>query len=376
MKRWIAIGLVVLVLGGLIVYNKILKPPPGAAPGAGGPGGGGGAPAAGGPGGAGKGGPGGPGGGGPTAVNAYVVSPKVIGNAVVATGSLVANEQVDIYPEVGGRIAQLNIREGQPVAKGALLVKIYDGDLQAQLQKFRVVKENAQRIEERNKQLLQRGGISQQEYDIIVTNLKGAQADIELTQAALRRTEIRAPFSGVLGIRNVSPGAVVTPQTLITRLQQLNPMKLDFTIPERYSAAVKTGERVNFTIDGSQGAFSGQIYAIEPDVDVETRSLRIRARVANTSRDLRPGAFAKVNLTFREERALTIPSQALLPQTRGKQVVVVRNGKATFVDVQTGLRDKSNIQITSGLAPGDTVVTTGLLFVKKDSPVKVVKVSS
>ncbi|MEZ0610306.1 efflux RND transporter periplasmic adaptor subunit [Fibrella sp. WM1] len=374
MKRWIAIVLVVVVLGGLIVYNKILNP----APGAGGPGGGGGggAPAAGGSAKGGKGGPGGPGASGPTNVNAYVVVPKLIANAVVATGSLVANEQVDIYPEIAGRIVEMNIREGQPVAKGALLIKIYDGDLQAQLQKFRVVQENAQRTEERNKQLLQRGGISQQEYDIIVTNLKGALADIDLTKAALRRTEIRAPFSGVIGIRNVSPGAVVTPQTLITRLQQLNPMKLDFTVPERYSRSVKSGERVSFTLDGSQTNFTGQIYAVEPDVDVATRSLRIRARVANTSPELRPGSFAKVNLTFREERALTIPSQALLPQTRGKQVVVVRNGKATFVDVQTGIRDKSNIQITSGLAPGDTVVTSGLLFVKKDGPVKVVKVSS
>ena len=366
MKRWIAIGLVVLVLGGLIVYNKILKPAPGA-----GGGGGGAAPAAGG----GKGGPGGAAGGGPTSVNVYVVVPKVIANAIVATGSLVANEQVDIYPEIAGRIVQLNIREGQPVAQGSLLVKVYDGDLQAQLQKYRVVEENARRTEARNKQLLERGGISQQEYDIIVTNLKGALADIDLTKAALRRTEIRAPFSGVIGIRNVSPGAVITPQTLITRLQQLNPMKLDFTVPERYSSSVKQGERVNFTVEGSLAGYSGQIYAIEPDVDVETRSLRIRARVANTGRDLRPGAFAKVNLTFREEKALTIPSQALLPQTRGKQVVVVRNGKATFVDVETGLRDKSNIQITKGLTPGDTVVTTGLLFVKKDAPVKVVKIS-
>ncbi|MBO0935739.1 efflux RND transporter periplasmic adaptor subunit [Fibrella sp. HMF5335] len=370
MKRWIAIGLVVLVLGGLIVYNKILKP----APGAGGGGGGGAAPAAGGAGG--KGGPGGPNAGGPTAVNAYVVVPKLIANAVVATGSLVANEQVDIYPEIAGRIVQLNIREGQPVAQGSLLVKVYDGDLQAQLQKFRVVEENARRTEARNKQLLERGGISQQEYDIIVTNLKGALADIDLTKAALRRTEIRAPFSGVIGIRNVSPGAVVTPQTLITRLQQLNPMKLDFTVPERYSSSVRSGERVNFTVEGSQAGYTGQIYAIEPDVDVETRSLRIRARVANTGRDLRPGAFAKVNLTFREDKALTIPSQALLPQTRGKQVVVVRNGKATFVEVQTGIRDKNNIQITKGLTAGDTVVTTGLLFVKKDAPVKVVKINN
>ncbi len=358
-----------LVLGGIIVYNKILKPAPGGVPGAAAPATGTSAAAGGVKGGVG-------GNSGPTVVNGYVVKPTLIANAVVATGSLVANEQVDIYPEISGRIVELSIREGQPVAKGALLIKLYDADLQAQLQKFRVVEENARRTEARNKQLLERGGISQQEYDIIVTNLKGALADIDLTKASLRRTEIRAPFAGTIGIRNVSPGAVVTPQTLITRLQQLNPLKLDFTVPERYSASVRTGERVNFTIDGVLTQFGGQIYAIEPDVDVETRSLRIRARVANTSRDLRPGAFAKVNLIFREDKALVVPSQALLPQTRGKQVVVVRQGKATFVDVQTGIRDKNNIQITKGLTVGDTVVTTGLLFVKKDGPVRVVKLSS
>ncbi|MEZ0484185.1 efflux RND transporter periplasmic adaptor subunit [Fibrella aquatica] len=364
MKRWIALVLAVLVLGGLIYYNKVMNPAPGAG------GGGGAAPAAGG----GKAGGGAAGAGGPTSVNGFIVKPTVIANSVVATGSLVANEQVDIFPEISGRIVELNIREGQPVAKGALLVKLYDVDLQAQLQKFKVLEENARRTEERNKQLLERGGISQQEYDIIVTNLKGALADIDLTRASLRRTEIRAPFAGTVGIRNVSPGAVVTPQTLIATLQQLNPLKLDFTVPERYSSSVKTGERVNFTLDGVRNAFSGQIYAIEPNVDVATRSLRIRARVPNTSRDLRPGAFAKINLVFREDQALTIPSQALLPQTRGKQVVVVRNGKATFVEVETGIRDKSNIQITKGLATGDTVVITGLLFVKKDGPVKVAKI--
>ena len=368
MKRWIAITFVVLVLGGLIVYNKVLKP----APGAGGSGSGGAATGASG----GKAGGGVAGAGGPTIVNGYIVKPSTISNAVVATGSLVANEQVDIFPEISGRIVQMNIQEGQPVAKGTLLIKLFDGDLQAQLQKFRVLEENARRIQERNKQLLDRGGISQQEYDIIVTNLKGALADIELTKASLRRTEIRAPFAGVMGIRNVSPGAVITPQTLIARLQQLNPLKLDFSVPERYSASVRNGERVNFTIDGVRNGFTGQIYAIEPDVDVETRSLRIRARVANTSRSLRPGSFAKINLVFREDQALTIPSQALLPQTRGKQVVVVKNGKATYVEVQTGLRDKSNIQITKGLSNGDTVVVTGLLFVKKDGPVKVAKIQS
>lgn len=372
MKRWIAIGLVLLIVGGIVAYKKFgksKKSDPTAS--AGGPAGG--SPDKGGAGGRG-GGPGGPGGNRPTTVTGFVIVSQQLKEEVVSSGSLLAAEQIDLYPEVSGRITQLNIREGQPVSKGTLLLKLYDADIRAQLQRLYVQRENAERTEDRNKQLLQRGGISQQEYDIVVTNLKSALADIELANANLRRTEIRAPFSGVIGLRNVSLGAYVTPQTLIARLQQTSSLKLDFSIPEKYGPSVRNGNPVTFTIDGIRQAFQGTVYATEPSVDEDTRNLRVRARVSNNSSKLRPGTFAKVTLAIQNESGLVVPTQAVVPQTRGKQVVLIKNGKAIFKDVTTGIRTASAIQITSGVQVGDTVATTGLLFLKPDGPVKVAKV--
>ncbi len=372
-KRWIAIGLVVLALGGIIVYNKILHPAPGASPGAGG--GKGGPDAKGGPGG----GKGGPGGGPAASVNGFIVVSQRLREDVVSSGSLLASEQVDVYPEISARIIQLNIQEGQPVAKGALLVKLFDTDLKAQLQKLQAQADNARRTEERNKQLLARGGISQQEYDIVTTNLRSSLADIELVKANLQRTEIRAPFSGVIGLRNVSNGAVVSPSTLIARLQQISSLKLDFSIPEKYGASVHNGSQISFLVDGSGKTSQGVVYAIEPGVDEQTRNLRIRARVNNASAGngqplFRPGTFARVTLTIQNDQSLVVPTQAVIPQTRTNQVIVIKNGKALFKDVKTGLRTAGTIQILSGLQMGDTVATTGLLFLKPDSPVKVGKV--
>lgn len=367
-KRWIALGLVVLVVGGIIAYNKFGKSKKTDT-----------TALAGGPAGSGKGGAGGPGGpggkAGPTSVMGFIIVSQQLKEEVVSSGSLLAAEQIDLYPEVSGRITQLNIQEGQPVSKGTLLLKLYDADLRAQLQRLYVQRENAERTEDRNKQLLQRGGISQQEYDIVVTNLKSALADIEVVNANLRRTEIRAPFSGIIGLRNVSPGAYVTPQTLIARLQQTSSLKLDFSVPEKYGPSIKNGNPVTFTIDGIRQAFQGTVYATEPSVDEATRNLRVRARVSNNSSKLRPGTFAKVTLAIQNERGLVVPTQAVVPQTRGKQVVLIKNGKAVFQDVTTGIRTANAIQILSGVQAGDTVATTGLLFLKPDGPVKV-KVSS
>ena len=313
--------------------------------------------------------------GGPApAVDGFVVISKNLKEDIVSSGSLLAAEQVDIYPEISARITQLNIREGQPVTKGALLVKLFDADLRAQLQKLQAQADNARRTEERNKQLLARGGISQQEYDIVTTNLRSSLADIELVRANLQRTEIRAPFSGIIGLRNVSSGAVVSPNTLIARLQQVSSLKLDFSIPEKYGQSVRNGSLISFSVDGALKPSQGVVYAIEPGVEEQTRNLRIRARVSNTSLQYRPGTFARVTLTIQNEKSLVVPTQAVIPQTRTNQVVLIKNGKAVFKDVQTGLRTAGTIQILSGLQAGDTVATTGLLFLKADTPVKVGRV--
>ena len=376
MKRWIAIGLVVLVLGGIIVYNKILHPPPGA--GGNGPGGGGRGEAPGGRGGGGA-APAGTKGAvgrdaGPSTINGFVVISKRLQEDIVSSGSLLAAEQVDIYPEISARITQLNIREGQPVAKGALLVKLFDADLRAQLLKLQAQADNARRTEERNKQLLARGGISQQEYDIVTTNLRSSLADIELVKANLQRTEIRAPFSGVIGLRNVSSGAVVSPNTLIARLQQITSLKLDFSIPEKYGQSVRNGSLISFMVDGATQPSQGVVYALEPGVEEATRNLRVRAKVSNTTAKFRPGTFARVTLTIQNEQSLVVPSQAIIPQTRTNQVILVKNGKAVFRDVKTGLRTAGTVQILSGVQAGDTVATTGLLFLKPDAPVKIGRV--
>ncbi|MBC3784611.1 efflux RND transporter periplasmic adaptor subunit [Spirosoma utsteinense] len=362
MKRWIAIGLVVLVLGGIIVYNKVLHPAPGAGPGGGEKGGGG------------KGGPPGATKGQTLSVNGFVVETQRLREDIVSSGSLLAAEQVDIYPEISARITQLNIQEGQPVTKGALLVKLFDADLRAQLQKLQAQADNARRTEDRNKQLLERGGISQQEYDIVTTNLRSSLADIELVKANLQRTEIRAPFSGVIGLRNVSNGAVVSPSTLIARLQQITSLKLDFSIPEKYGQSVRNGSKISFLVDGSSQPSQGVVYAIEPGVEEQTRNLRIRARINNTTAKFRPGTFARVTLTIQNEQSLVVPTQAVIPQTRTNQVILVKNGKAVFKDVKTGLRTAGSIQILSGVAEGDTVATTGLLFLKPDAAVKIGRV--
>jgi membrane fusion protein (multidrug efflux system) len=361
-KRWIAIGLVVLVLGGIIVYNKILHPAPGAGPGGGGGGGGG------------KGGPGGAPKSQTLSVNGYVVETQRLREDIVSSGSLLAAEQVDIYPEISARITQLNIQEGQPVTKGALLVKLFDADLRAQLLKLQAQADNARRTEDRNKQLLERGGISQQEYDIVTTNLRSSLADIELVKANLQRTEIRAPFSGIIGLRNVSNGAVVSPSTLIARLQQITSLKLDFSIPEKYGQSVRNGSTISFLVDGATQPSQGVVYAIEPGVEEQTRNLRIRARINNTTAKFRPGTFARVTLTIQNDQSLVVPTQAVIPQTRTNQVILVKNGKAVFKDVKTGLRTAGSIQILSGLSEGDTIATTGLLFLKPDAPVKIGRV--
>ena len=377
-----ALLITALILGGIIWYNKFRKtgpdtttasgggaPPSASSPAVGSkPGEAKNSPVAGG---------GGRGSGGPISV--FVAAYQNLKEDVVSSGSLLPNEQVDIYPEASGRIVSLNIQEGRPVAQGTLLIKIYDGDLQAQLLKLRAQQENAQRTEDRNKQLLARGGISQQEYDLATTNLRSASADIDIIGANIRRTEIRAPFSGIIGLRNVSPGAVVTPGTLIARLQQISSLKLDFSIPERYGPQVKPGNTVSFLVDGATQPSQGVVFAIDPGVDEQTRNLRIRARVSNplaggVRPKFRPGTFAKVTLTIQNERSVVVPTQAVIPQTRSVQVVVVKNGKARFQDVTTGIRTASVIQILSGLAVGDTVATSGLLFLKPDSPVKIGKV--
>ncbi len=346
---WFFIVAVVLI-GGIIIYNKVLHPKQTApAMGAGGP---------------------------PKemSVAGFVAQPKTLDNNILASGSLLAFEEVELHPEVSGRIVELNLNEGNPVSKGALLVKLYDADLQAQLKKLQLQKETAEKTEQRLKQLLSINGVGQQEYDNALIQLNNIKADIEQLQAQISKTEIRAPFSGVVGLRNVSNGAYITPATLVATLQQVDPLKMDFTVPEKYASSLSKGDVVKFSVDGFEENFTGKVFAIEPRVDEATRTIRIRASVQNTKAKFFPGAFTKIELGLKKlENALMVPTQCIIPEARNKKAIVIKDGKATFVKVETGVRNESYIQITSGVEAGDTLVASALMSVKPNAGVKVAK---
>lgn len=320
----------------------------------------------------------GPGGGPAPAieVEGMVVKTQAINEVVEASGTILANEATEIRPETSGRITQLNIREGAIVPKGSLLVKIYDGELQAQLKKLQVQLQIAEKTEERQKELLKIGGIAQQDYDLSILQVSNIKADIELTKVNISKTEIRAPYTGRLGLKNISPGAYISPSTLVTTITQVNQMKIEFSVPEKYSAQINNGMTLDFTTEGAAKAYRANVLARESTVDETTRNLRIRALVqGGADQYLIPGSFAKVRMILGENKnAVMIPSNAVIPQARKKQVAVYHGGVATMTDITTGIRDSTNIQVLDGLQPGDTLVTTGLLFIKPGAKLKLSKI--
>ncbi|MEJ2504672.1 MAG: efflux RND transporter periplasmic adaptor subunit, partial [Ignavibacteriaceae bacterium] len=255
---------------------------------------------------------------------------------------------------------------------GDLLVKINDADLQAQLQSAKSRLELQKDTEYRQKQLLEKEAISQEDYDMTANQLQVNQAEVELIKAQIDKTEIRAPFSGIVGLKNVSEGSFVNNSTIIASLQNINPIKIDFSIPERHSSMVEVGDEINFTISGNNKKYIGKVYAIEPKIDPVTRTLQIRALCSNTGREILPGSFASVELVLKKiENAILVPSEALIPDIQGQKVFVYRNGIATPQQVETGIRTDKTVQLTSGVSEGDTIITSGMLQLRPGAPVKI-----
>jgi membrane fusion protein, multidrug efflux system len=308
-------------------------------------------------------------------VDAYIVKTSPLTDNLELPGSILANESTSINPEISGRLVYLNTSEGKPVGKGTLLAKIYDGDLVAQLNKLKVQVQVAQQTARRYEELLKINGISQQEYDLAKLNINNLQADINIIRSNIMRTEIRAPFSGTLGLKNISPGAYVTPQTIITTIRQNSQLKLDFTLPEKYSGKIKLGQLVNFTVEGNTKTYHAKMIASESGISEENRSLQVRTLVINNDGNLLPGQFVKVKTNFDPDPdAIMVPSQAIIPQARGKKIAHYRNGIASFEDVITGARDSANVQITNGIKVGDTIIITGLMSLKPGGKVELNKI--
>ena len=307
--------------------------------------------------------------------DAFIVKTSPLAQSIEASGTLQSNEEVQIQPEINGRITHLYFKEGTSARKGDLLVKLYDEDLRAQLQKLKLQQQLAKTTLERQENLLKINGISQQDVDVTRNQVSAFQADMEYTQTQLQKTELRAPFSGKLGLRNVSEGAIISSATIITTLQQIDPLKMDFAVAEKYRNSIKNGDQVNFYVAGDNNEYKGSIYAIDPKIDLTTRTVKLRAIIPNSNSKLFPGSFAKVKIVLKDlPEAMLIPSQAVIPGTRDKQVIVADKGKAKFVIVETGLRTESDVQITSGLQPGDTVITTGILQLKPGMKLKYNKI--
>lgn len=314
---------------------------------------------------------------GPMQVDAFLVEKRTLSEDIEVPGSVVADEATEILPEISGRITQLFIKEGAYVSKGTVLAKLYDADLQAQKKKLEVQLEIAKQTEERYEQLQKIGGISKQDYDLTKLNVSNIRADLDIINTSIAKTVIRAPFSGKLGLKGVSTGAFVTPSTVITTIQKTNGLRLDFNLPEKYIGRLNKGQYVNFTVEGGNRTYTAVVEATESGIAQETRTLTLRARVRGDETGLVPGAFAKVKVSFDPDpNALMVPTQALISQARGKKIYVYRGGRADFVDVTTGIRDSSMVQITSGLNAGDTVIITGLLALKPEAKVAIRQVTN
>ena len=308
----------------------------------------------------------------PIDVNGIVLKQQPLENQITSTGSLLANEEVEIRSEVPGRIISINFDEGSFVKKGTLLVKINDDELQAQLKKLLLDEKLAKEDVYRKENLLAIKAVSQEELDKSQNQLGVIQAQIELVTSQLSKTSIFAPFDGKIGLRSVSAGGYISSLMLIARMQETNPMKIEFTIPEKYIGMVHEGTPVQFNIDGIDSTFSGKIYATEPKIDVATRTMMVRARCSNNGNILLPGAFARIKIILqRIPDALVLPSEALIPDIRGEKVLTLSKGQVKSVYVKTGIRNEHDVQILEGLNQNDTIITTGFLQLKDNAKVNV-----
>jgi membrane fusion protein, multidrug efflux system len=298
-------------------------------------------------------------------VEGFVVKPSTIDQTITISGTLKALEETVLMPEVAGRIVKINLDEGRFVKQGTLLIKLFDEDLQAQLHKSQAQLGIAEQTRKRQSELVKVNGISQSDYDQSVLQVHSIKADIEVLNVQIRKTKVIAPYDGVIGLRNVSLGAEVTPSTPLATIRAVKQLKLDFSVPEKYSNQVKTGTKVQFTIQGNDNKNDAVVIATEEGIDASTRNLKVRALVSINSVLLVPGAHANVELRLNQNsNALMVPTQAIIPRERDKQLFVAKSGIARLITVKTGIRQASMIEVTDGISDGDTVVTTGILFIR------------
>ncbi len=305
-------------------------------------------------------------------VEVYLVKHEKLEQKIFATGTVVANEEIELRSESSGVITGIYFEEGSKIQKDDRLLKINDSDLQAQLLKQKYELELAADRENRQHRLLEKNLISRENYDFALNTLNIVKAEIAFLEAQIRKTEIRAPFDGIIGLRYVSVGSYISPSTRIANLINFNPIKIDFSVPEKYANFVRKGDRFSYRVVGTEKEHSGEVLAIEPRIEKSTRTMQVRGISPNEAGQILPGAFAEVELIIQNiDAAIMIPTAALIPELQGQKVFLIENKKATPKYVTTGIRTETRVQIIHGLTSGDTLITTGLLQVRSGSQVSI-----
>lgn len=307
-----------------------------------------------------------------TKVRGMVLYAQKFNDNISLSGTIEANEQIEIRSEVSGVVESINFKEGSKVSQGQVLFKVNDIELQAQLSKVQTAQKLASENERRAKLLLEKQAISQEEYEIVSADFQSASAESQLIQAQLSKTVVRAPFSGTIGLRSISKGTYVTSVTPIAKLVNTSKIKITFSIPEKYTSQVSIGSELTFTTSDSKQEHEAKVYAIEPEVEIATRTLKMRAIAENKDGKLYPGTYANVILPLESiDNALMVPSESLIPVQNGKRIFISEGGKAKEIDVEIGARTGNEVRVISGLKVGDTILTYGVMALKNGTPVTI-----
>jgi membrane fusion protein (multidrug efflux system) len=308
----------------------------------------------------------------PVFVSVYQATFETLKKSTYSSGNILADEEAILIPEIQGRIVAILFEEGKSVKKGQLLVKLNDAELQAQLKRAVVSKKLKLETEKRNKILLQKGALSQEVYDQSLTDLQMNDAEIELLNEQIRKTEIKAPFDGIIGLRNVSVGDVVNSSSSIATIQKIDQVKLEFPVSEKYANQIKLGTKIRFSLDAQTDTITAIIYAIEPRIDEVTRNVMVRARSDNKNGKLIPGSFVRIVLPLSENKStLMIPTQSVVPILKGQKVFVVVGDSIIEKKIITGVRNDTKVEVISGFEENDKIVVKGVIYMRQGAKVKI-----
>lgn len=305
-------------------------------------------------------------------VNATVLKPQTLNNMFRITGILLPDEEVDLTFESAGKITDIYFEEGSYVQEGALLAKVNDAPLQAELKKLEAQLPLAEDRLYRQQTLLEKDAISQETYQSVATQLETLKADIELVKARIRQTELRAPFSGMIGLRQVSEGAYASSLVVVANLTKISPLKIEFSLTQNFVNMIKPGTEIAFTVENDLTVYNATVYAIESRLDVQTLNLFARARYPNTDGRIKPGQSASVRINLDQiDNAIVIPSISSIKEMGRDIAYLYDKGRAREVEIITGMRTSGSVEVINGLNIGDTLLTTGVMQLRNGMPVQI-----